>query len=112
MEKVKKLFNSSIFENLKNRTVLILGTGEMSQLLVSHLKMEGLSNIFVSSRDVKNAITFGDRNSCKPVILDNIDQYLPEVDIVFIDWFTKFLNYKRTHGRNITIKERAKYFLY
>ena len=75
--------SKKIFENLKNRTVLILGTGEMSQLLVSHLKMEGLSNIFVSSRDVKNAITFGDRNSCKPVILDNIDQYLPEVDIVF-----------------------------
>ena len=55
----------------------------MSQLLVSHLKAEGLLNIFVASRDLKNAITFGDRYSCKPVILENIDSYLSEVDIVF-----------------------------
>ena len=75
--------SKKIFEKLQDRSVLILGTGEMSQLLVSHLKMEGVSNIFVASRDVKNAITFSDRNSCKPVILDNIDKYLPEVDIVF-----------------------------
>ena len=75
--------SKKIFDNLKNRSVLIIGTGEMSQLLVSHLKAEGLLNIFVASRDLKNAITFGDRYSCKPVILENIDSYLSEVDIVF-----------------------------
>ncbi|MEE2701605.1 MAG: glutamyl-tRNA reductase [Thermodesulfobacteriota bacterium] len=75
--------SKKIFDNLKNRSVLIIGTGEMSQLLVSHLKAEGLSNIFVASRDLKNAITFGDRYSCKPVILENIDNYLSEADIVF-----------------------------
>ena len=75
--------SKKIFDELKSKSALVLGTGEISQLIVSYLRKNGCSKIFVASKDVKNAITFSDRNSCKPVILDNIDKYLSEVDMVF-----------------------------
>ena len=79
---VLKLSNK-LFDNLRERSILILGTGEISQILISNLKNEGLSNIYIASRDVKNAITFADKNNCKPITIESINEHLPKVDIVF-----------------------------
>ena len=73
----------NLFQDLENRSALILGTGEISQILISNLKNVGVSEILIASRDIKNAITFGDKNNCRPIPLEDINQHLLKADIVF-----------------------------
>ena len=73
----------NLFQDLDNRSALILGTGEISQILISNLKNVGVSEILIASRDIKNAITFADKNNCRPIPLEDINQHLLKADIVF-----------------------------
>lgn len=79
---VSKL-SKKLFEDLNKRSLLVIGTGEISQILISNLKNEGISEIFIASRNIKNAITFGDKNHCKPIPIEEVGDYLATVDIVF-----------------------------
>ncbi len=104
--------SKKIFDNLRDKSVLILGTGEMSELIVNHLRKDGASQIFVASKDIKNAITFADRNSCKPVILDNIDKYLSEIDIIFsASGSENFLITKERMENNLNLKRDKHIFI-
>jgi|TARA_B100000530_G_scaffold142360_1_gene89070 glutamyl-tRNA reductase len=73
----------NLFQDLDDRSALILGTGEISQILISNLKNVGVSEILIASRDIKNAITFADKNNCRPIPLEDINQHLLKADIVF-----------------------------
>ena len=75
--------SKKLFEDLSNNSLLVLGTGEISQILISNLKSEGVTDIFIASRDIKNAITFADKNNCKPIPIEDINEYLKTIDIVF-----------------------------
>lgn len=75
--------SKKLFEDLNNRTLLVLGTGEISQILISNLKTEGLSKVLIASRDIKNAITFADKNNCRPIPIESISDHLLTSDIVF-----------------------------
>ncbi|NSW88300.1 glutamyl-tRNA reductase [bacterium] len=75
--------SKKLFEDLFDRSALVIGTGEISQILISNLRSEGVSEIFIASRDIKNAITFADKNNCKPIPIEEINDYLKTTDIVF-----------------------------
>ena len=60
---------SSIFGNLQEQKILVIGAGEMSELIVRHLKEIGVHRIFVANRTFKNSsqlaeqfLQFGMRN--------------------------------------------------
>ena len=79
---VSKL-SKKLFEDLNKRSLLVIGTGEISQILISNLKNEGVSEIFIASRNIENAITFADKNNCKPIPIEEVKDYLATTDIVF-----------------------------
>jgi len=75
--------SKNLFQDLSNRSALVLGTGEISQILISNLKNAGVSEILIASRDIKNAITFADKNNCRPISMEEIKEHLLTADIVF-----------------------------
>jgi glutamyl-tRNA reductase len=75
--------SKNLFQDLSNRSALVLGTGEISQILISNLKNAGVSEILIASRDIKNAITFADKNNCRPISMEDIKEHLLTADIVF-----------------------------
>ena len=76
-------FSKKIFDNLIEKKALIIGTGEMSQLFIDNLISENINEVYVASRDIKNAINFCDKNSAKPILFEDIRKYLQLVDIIF-----------------------------
>src|SRR5918911_4300068 len=45
-----------IFGSLNNRTVMIVGSGKMSELAARHLRRSGASHIFVTNRTYERAV--------------------------------------------------------
>lgn len=71
------------FGLLKNKKILVIGSGNMGQLIIKYLLKEGLDNIYLTNRSKHRAInhTF---NLKKVQVVDYQDRYelLKEVDIV------------------------------
>jgi len=76
-------FSKKIFDNLSEKKALIIGTGEMSQLFIDNLISENINEVYVASRDIKNAINFCDKYSAKPILFEDIRKYLQLADIIF-----------------------------
>lgn len=71
-----------VFEELKDRTVMLLGTGETSQLTATHLISHGVSKFIVSNRTFSRAEEMADQLGGTPVRFEEIADYLPLADIV------------------------------
>ncbi len=71
-----------IFDNLSKRSILLVGTGEMSELAAKHLIKAGIGDMYVASRHYENAEALADRLNGKPIRLEEIYYHLKDVDIV------------------------------
>lgn len=71
-----------VFEELDDRTVMLLGTGETSQLTATHLISHGVSKFIVSNRTFSKAEEMADELGGTPVRFEEIADYLPMADIV------------------------------
>ena len=74
----------AVFPDLSDRSVLLIGAGEMGELILKYLVKEKLSNITIANRTVENA-----ERICEEIGYDadvipfaKLDQALAEVDIV------------------------------
>jgi len=70
------------FGELQGKGILIMGAGEMSTLTVRHLVAAGATTVLVSNRSYEKAVNLAKECSGLAVRLDDMDQYLEEVDIV------------------------------
>lgn len=70
------------FGELKGRSILILGAGEMSALAAKHLVANGASAVMVSNRSYERAKALATEFSGKAIRFDNLDESLAEADIV------------------------------
>lgn len=70
------------FGELRGKGILIMGAGEMSTLTVKHLVSAGATTILVSNRSYEKAQNLAKECSGRAVRLEDMDQYLEEVDIV------------------------------
>ena len=70
------------FENLSERTVLVLGAGEMSRLTAKHLLSNGVSTIMVSNRSFDRAVAMAEEFNGKAVKFDELFNYMVHADIV------------------------------
>lgn len=70
------------FGELQGKGILILGAGEMSTLTVKHLVSAGATTVLVSNRSYDKAVLLAQECAGRAVRLDDVDQYLAEVDIV------------------------------
>jgi glutamyl-tRNA reductase len=71
-----------VFEDLDGRTVMLLGTGKMSELTATHLVSNGVRNFIVTNRTFSKAEEMARTLGGTPIPFDDIADYLPSVDIV------------------------------
>lgn len=77
VELAKKIFNV-----LHDKTVLLIGAGEMSELAARHLLSLGVKSIFVSSRTFERAVDLARTLNGSAIRFDNFPEELTRTDIV------------------------------
>lgn len=73
-----------IFDNLKGKSALLIGAGEMAELSAKHLLDGGVQNLLVANRTLANAqhLVSGFRGGGRAIGLDELAGRLHEADIV------------------------------
>jgi glutamyl-tRNA reductase len=71
-----------VFGTLRGRRALVLGAGEMSELVVKHLKDRGISELRVANRTAGHATALAGRVGGVAVSFDALAGELPEADVV------------------------------
>jgi len=72
----------NVFGNLRDRKVLVVGAGDMAELVVTHLKAQGTSDTMVANRTYARAQELGERFGGRAVPYENLGDHLTEADIV------------------------------
>ena len=71
-----------IFGTLDNKKVMLVGAGEMAELAAEHLISQGISEVVVANRTLKNAITLAEKFKGTATSLENLSSELESVDIL------------------------------
>ncbi|MDQ4004307.1 MAG: glutamyl-tRNA reductase [Actinomycetota bacterium] len=71
-----------VFGTLEGRRALVLGAGEMSELVVKHLKLSGIRELKVANRTAGRAAALAERMGGVAVGFDVLPEELPKVDVV------------------------------
>ena len=71
-----------VFGTLEGRRALVLGAGEMSGLVVKHLKSSGVREIRIANRTAGRAAALAERVGGVEVGFDSLVEELPGVDVV------------------------------
>jgi glutamyl-tRNA reductase len=71
-----------IFERLQERTVMVLGAGETSELAVRHLIRQGVRQVWVSNRTAARAEKLAQELHAKAIPWEAFPEYLIHTDIV------------------------------
>ncbi|GAF03906.1 glutamyl-tRNA reductase [Saccharicrinis fermentans] len=70
------------FENIKEKSVLVIGAGETGELSIRGLIKRGVDDIYVTNRTDKKALEVAEKNNIKPMLFGNYKEQLHKVDIV------------------------------
>lgn len=71
-----------ILENIQGKSVMILGAGEMGELTVRNLMGQGVTRLYVSNRTFDKAVKVAETLKGIPIMLYELFEYLPKVDII------------------------------
>jgi glutamyl-tRNA reductase len=71
-----------VFGDLVGRRALVLGAGDMSELVVKHLKDRGIADLLIANRTPQRASLLAERVGGRAVPFDALPAELPEVDVV------------------------------
>ena len=71
-----------IFPSLEDKTVAIIGAGEMSELTAQHLVANGVSKVIVANRTYERAVNIAEKFNGIPLSYDADLSFLVEADIV------------------------------
>ena len=71
-----------VFTRLEDQTVLLIGAGEMIELVARHLKQNRVRHIIIANRSIKKAQTLVREVGSEAISLAQIPVRLPEADIV------------------------------
>ena len=71
-----------IFGSLENRTVLLIGAGEMAQLAARHLKKAGASRLLIANRTLESAERLAEEFDAEALPYENLAARMSEADIV------------------------------
>jgi glutamyl-tRNA reductase len=71
-----------IFEDLEDKKVLLIGTGEMAELAVKHIMGQGACHVSVANRTLERAVQLANLFNAEAVSFDEIPAELEKVDIV------------------------------
>ncbi len=71
-----------IFADLRQRTALLLGAGEMIELAARHLHEQQLGRLIIANRTVERAHTLAARFHGYAITLEEVNAHLAEADII------------------------------
>lgn len=71
-----------VFGSLKDRQVLVIGAGKMSENTILHLMSNGVSGIIVSNRSFERAAVMAGKYNAKAVRFDQLFEFMTGADIV------------------------------
>jgi len=71
-----------VFEDLRSKTALLIGAGEVGELTLTYLRERGIGRVLVVSRTLERARDVAQRFSGDAVPFELIEDYLPAADIV------------------------------
>jgi glutamyl-tRNA reductase len=71
-----------VFGTLAGRRALVLGAGDMSELVVKHLKERGVADLLIANRTPERARLLAQRVGGRSVAFDALANELPKVDVV------------------------------
>ena len=71
-----------VFSNLQEKTVLLVGTGEMGKLAAQHLVNQGIRQMILTTRQTQRAIDLAERFAGKAVPFEDYRAHLVRADIV------------------------------
>jgi glutamyl-tRNA reductase len=71
-----------IFGNLKDKTVMLIGAGEMCELAARHLLSAGIKGILVTNRTFERAVKLAEEFDGVPVRFDELLSHLKTADII------------------------------
>jgi len=72
----------NIHHDFSDVSVLVLGTGEISNLVLKIISKKPFKNLYIASRSFHRAQSMQNLYRGKAVMMDNIREILPEVDVV------------------------------
>jgi glutamyl-tRNA reductase len=73
-----------IFSNLEERTVLLVGAGEMAKLAARHLIAQGVRHVRITTRTPQHAVDLADKFGGTPVPFDQFKDEMASADIVLV----------------------------
>jgi glutamyl-tRNA reductase len=71
-----------VFDTLKGRRALVLGAGEMSELVLKHLKDHGVRELRIANRSAERAAALAERVGGVAASFDALSEELPKADVV------------------------------
>lgn len=71
-----------IFDRLEDKTVMVIGSGRMGELLVRHLVESGVRGLMVTNRTFERAVELSSRFKASPIRFEDYTRYLKLVDVV------------------------------
>ena len=71
-----------IFGQLENKTVMLIGAGEMCELAARHFVANGVTDVLVTNRTFERAEKLAGEFGGRPVLFENFVDHLDQVDIV------------------------------
>jgi glutamyl-tRNA reductase len=72
----------NIFETITDKTVMLIGVGEMCELAARHFTAQGVKSILVVNRTLERAISLADLYQGTAYCLSEFEQHLHKADIV------------------------------
>jgi glutamyl-tRNA reductase len=72
----------NVFGELRNRVVLVVGAGEMAELVVTHLQGYGITRILVANRTFERAVELAERFGGDAVRYEALLDHMAAADIV------------------------------
>jgi glutamyl-tRNA reductase len=71
-----------IFDTLKDKTIMLMGAGQMAELVARQLKRRGVEALLVTSRSFDRAVAIANELGGTPVPFDGYRPYLEVADVV------------------------------
>jgi glutamyl-tRNA reductase len=71
-----------IFSNLSEKTVLLVGAGEMAKLAAQHLINQGVRRVLITTRDAGSSVELARRFNAIPIPFESFRHEMAEADIV------------------------------
>ena len=71
-----------IFDRLEDKTVMLIGAGEMGDLVARHLQRNGVSSLMVTNRTFERAVELAAQFHGSPIRFEDYPRYLKLADLV------------------------------